>query len=108
MSVGRISDLLETLEVLQGRRDSVENQKTWLRHGAKSQAGQIDLLLLQGASVGEIARQIPCREKRVQDHFHHLENGPSTMEPHHLILRNINGSWSFDRDWLERQFRNDR
>lgn len=101
MSIGRISDLLETLEVLQGRRNAIENQKTWLRHDVEKQAGKIDLILLSGASVNEIARQVSCRERRVMNHFNHLQDGPSTMEPHHLRLRDVNGIWSFDLQWLE-------
>jgi hypothetical protein len=104
MTNGRQSDLLETLEVLQGRRSVIEDQQTWLRHDVESQAGKIDLYLLRGASVVEMARAIPCREGRVRDHFNHLQDGPSTMEPHHLRLRNANGIWIFDRDWLEQQF----
>lgn len=103
MTNGRQSDLFETLEVLQGRRSVVEDQQTWLRHDVESQAGKIDLYLLSGASVVEMARAIPCREERVHRHFDHLQDGPSTMEPHHLRLRNVNGIWSFDHDWLEQQ-----
>lgn len=103
MTNRRASDLSETLEVLQGRRSEIENGKTWLRHGVNKQCGRIDLYLLRGASVVEMARAIPCREERVHRHFDHLQDGPSTMEPHHLRLRNVNGIWSFDHDWLEQQ-----
>ena len=103
MTNRRVSDLLETIEVIQGRRGEIEGQKTWLRHGAKTQAGKIDLILLKGASISEIARQACCREQRVRDHFYHLQDGPSTMEPHRLRLIDTNDIWSFDIQWLEEQ-----
>lgn len=106
MTNGRQSDLIETLEVLQERRNRIDEERgiTWLRHHIDGQCGSIDLFLLRGASIVEIARAIPCREERVRDHFDHLQDGPSTMEPHHLRLRQVSDIWSFDIDWLEQQF----
>ncbi len=42
--------------------------------------------------------------KRVEDHFKHLEefwNGD--MEPHHLKLKEEDGKWSFDEEWIRQR-----
>ncbi|MEZ5591961.1 MAG: hypothetical protein R3F53_15105 [Gammaproteobacteria bacterium] len=94
-------DLIATIEVIEGKRESVENGKTWLRHKTSSEAGQIDLYLIKGASVSEIATRISCRERRVRDHFNHLQHGPSTMKPHRLVLKDTGHIWSFDLEALK-------
>lgn len=100
MTNRRVSDLTATLAVLEGRRNPIDSQKTWLGHKADSEAGQIDLHLLEGNSVLDIANAIPCRARRVEDHFGHLQSGPSTMEPHGLKLKQVSGKWYFDQDWI--------
>jgi hypothetical protein len=118
MTRAREEDLRVTLEVLEGRRQPVNGDTTtWLRHATErnmprgrrtdGQCGQIDLALLEGGSLSEIADRVgrstgsDCTVERVKDHFRHLEefwNGE--MEPHHLKLKQENGRWSFDREWI--------
>lgn len=101
MSIGRPEDSSITLDVIKGGRETIKDGKTWLRHKADSEAGKIDLHLLKGASVSEIARTVDCRVQRVQHHFNHLQDGPSTMKPHGLKLKQINDRWSFDTGTVE-------
>jgi hypothetical protein len=84
--------------------------RTWLGHciaphdvgtdcawNCKGQADKIDLCLLEGMTLAEIALTAQCEESRVLDHFAHLKefwNGK--MEPHHLKLKKVDGVWSFD------------
>jgi hypothetical protein len=104
-------DHLWTFEVIEGQRDPISDGRTWLRHSTKSdgtrtkgQCGKIDLKLLEGASISEIAAAAHCSESRVYDHLAHLQefwNGQ--MEPHHLKQVQVGQVWSFDKEWLRAQ-----
>jgi hypothetical protein len=110
MSNGQKSDWAET------QRQLIEpcpviGGKTWLRHKSDSQAGLIDLRLLEGNySVEDIASElneiflptkpIGGRVRRVLDHIEHLQHGDtkgniSGVKPHELKLNEILGKWCF-------------
>jgi hypothetical protein len=72
---------------------------------------QIDLALVEGCfTLSEIAKRVSevtkteCTEKRVLDHFEHLEDVPNgNMDPHHLKLKKEKDKWSFDVEWIRQR-----
>lgn len=113
MSSGTKNDWEETKRQVENP-NPVKDERTWLRHNAASQSGQIDLLVLSGKfSVDEMVYELRKQGvfgkshtyeqsvKRVKDHLDHLRQGDSRnkasgMKPHNLKLIEINGKWSFD------------
>ena len=108
MNSGILSDIEETKRQIKNRAP-VKNGKTWLRHEAKSQSGQINLLVLSGnyaidEMVNELRKQglfgqghtYEQSAKRVKNHLAHLQQGDSRnrasgMKPHNLKLSENNG-----------------
>lgn len=50
MSRGRPEDLQSTIEQIRNPNPT-KGSKTWLRHNLNTQAGQCDLMLLEGATI---------------------------------------------------------
>jgi hypothetical protein len=110
LSNGKIpSDWEETKRQIK-KPDPLRDGKTWLRHGEDTQAGQIDLMLLEASyTLGEMAKKINSlfgqkslsqRIQRIETHFDHLQKGenfPHTVSPHGLKLKkDASGKWQFD------------
>lgn len=111
MSSGQGNDLEETQKQIKNPTPII-NGKNWLRHLEFKQSALIDQMLLGGLySVEEIARELDrrfkplrsleAREKRVQEHIEHLQDGDSRgkssgMKPHKLRLKEVGGKWRFD------------
>ncbi len=113
MSSGIMSDWEDTKRQVKNQ-NPVKDGKTWLRHNAASQSGQIDLLVLSGKfSIDEMVYELRRQGvfgkghtyeqsvKRVKDHLLHMQQGDSRnkasgMKPHNLKLSDNNGKWSFD------------
>ena len=113
MSMGKHVDWLCTLDVVQGNTLPCENGWTWLRHREDSQAGCIDLLVLEGEfTTDEMVREIDrrglwredqshkSRTLRVEDHIRHLQagnpGGDPKRYPHFLYVRSDDDRWKFD------------
>lgn len=99
MSKGAMTDLADTLAVIEKRRSPEYDGKTWLRHGVSSEAGRIDLALLDGASKSELSALCRNGWTRAHTHLEHLQ-GRHGPEPHSLRLVERGDRWFFDVDWL--------
>ena len=106
MSSGKPTDWENTKKQLLNP-NPVINNRTWLDHAKDSQAGIIDLMVLEGKStVEQIASRIPEASdpvKRVKQHLEHLQDGDSrqkntNMKPHNLRIVEPNGILMFSLD----------
>ena len=107
MSSGMPSDWENTKAQLNNPYPVIKN-RTWLNHGVNTQAGIIDLMVLEGThSIEHIASKIPEASnpiKRVKDHLEHLQEGDSRqkntdMKPHRLhIVTGANGAVMFSSE----------
>ena len=110
MSLGEPEDWYLTSAQLK-HPNPIINGKTWLRHGKNTQAGIIDLMLLDGTysldkMVDKLNRKFGSkksdiqRKSRIKDHFTHLQEGTrldlnNGRKPHRLKIYEFDGTWSF-------------
>ena len=110
MSLGGSDDWYFTRVQLRHPKPII-NDKTWLRHGENTQAGIIDLMLLDGTysldkMVDKLNRKFGSkksdiqRKSRIKDHFTHLQEGTrldlnNGRKPHRLKIYEFDGTLSF-------------
>ena len=71
MSSGLKMDRADTAYAVRAHKLSVKN-KNWLRHGKKTTAGKIDEMLLDGATIEQMAKGAKTTKATVSVHLTHL------------------------------------
>ncbi len=111
MSAGKEGDWLETQNQIKNP-NPIQAGKTWLRHGEFTQSALIDLMLLEGNTINDIAeelnkkfgkKQLSQRKQRVKSHINHLMQGSDLdkitgIKGHQLKLVEKKGKWEFIND----------
>ena len=71
MSSGHKLDREDTTYAEQAHKLSLKN-RNWLRHGSKTSAGKIDEMLLDGATIEQMAKRAKTTQTTVSVHLTHL------------------------------------
>jgi hypothetical protein len=106
MSHGKETDYFETIQQLKNS-SPIKEGKTWLRHGINTQAGIVDLLILEGKYSKEdiayfLKQKTTCTNPmaRIDRHIDHLQNGDGVdawtgNRPHKCKIKEIGGKLKF-------------
>jgi hypothetical protein len=114
MSRGRPEDLQNTIDQIKNL-NPVKGDLTWLRHKLRDQSGELDLLLLKGGTLEDIAKKLIKMEldtgklgidgmkQRALRHINHLlaDNDNSSRDYGHnlsSVLKNSLGVWKFTQE----------
>ena len=71
MSAGQKSDRTDTAYAAKAHELSLKN-RNWLRHGKGTTAGKIDEMLLDGATIEQMAKRAKTTKAAVSVHLTHL------------------------------------
>jgi len=91
MSSGLKLDRADTAYAERAHELSLKN-RNWLRHGSKTSAGKIDEMLLDGATIEQMAKGAKTTKATVSVHLTHLR------KVHKLAVVKKDGVFRYDMD----------
>ena len=91
MSAGQKSDRTDTAYAAKAHELSLKN-RNWLRHGKGTTAGKIDEMLLDGATIEQMAKKAKTTKATVSVHLTHLR------KVHKLAVVKKDGVFRYDLD----------
>lgn len=89
MSSGLKLDRVDTVYADRAHELSLNN-RNWLRHGSKTSAGKIDEMLLDGATIEQMAKGAKTTKATAYMHLNHLR------KVHKLAVVKKDGAFSYD------------
>jgi len=89
MSSGLKMDRADTAYAERAHELSLKN-RNWLRHGSKTSAGKIDEMLLDGATIEQMAKEAKTTKASVYVHLNHLR------KVHKLAVVKKDGVFRYD------------
>ena len=96
MSSGQKLDREDTAFAERVHELSLKN-RNWLRHGSNTSAGKIDEMLLDGATVEQLAKKAKTTKATVYVHLTHLR------KVHKLAVVKNDGMFMYDMEEMQRK-----
>jgi hypothetical protein len=94
MSSGLKMDKVDTAHAERAHQLSLKN-RNWLRHGSQTAAGKMDEMLLDGATIEQMAKGAKTTKATVSVHLSHLR------KVHKLAVVKKDGVFKYDVDRMD-------